>query len=81
MSVLLKEQILEQLDILPYEQQRRILDFARALTVSAPVGVAGRELLRFAGTIEEDDLQMMAQAIEDGCERVDLNEMTSGLLL
>ncbi len=74
MSVVLKKQILEQLDILPYEQQRRILDFARALAASVPAGVAGRELLRFAGTIDANDLQLMAQAIEDGCERIDLDE-------
>jgi len=73
-SVVLKKQILEQLDILPYEQQRRILDFARALAASVPAGVAGRELLRFAGTIDANDLQLMAQAIEDGCERIDLDE-------
>jgi len=72
--VVLKKQILEQLDILPYEQQRRILDFARALAASVPAGVAGRELLRFAGTIDANDLQLMAQAIEDGCERIDLDE-------
>ena len=74
MSVVLKKQILEQLDILPYEQQRRILDFARALAASVPAGVAGRELLRLAGTIDANDLQLMAQAIEDGCERIDLDE-------
>ncbi len=74
MSKLLKEEILEQISTLPQEQQRRILDFARALTVSAPVGVAGKELLRFAGAIEADELQMMAQAIEDDCEGIELNE-------
>jgi hypothetical protein len=39
-----------------------------------PVGVPGKELLRFAGTIEADDLRAMAQVIEEGCEQVDLNE-------
>ena len=74
MSEPLKEQILEQVSLLPQEQQRRILDFARALAMSVPVGARGKELLRFAGAIEADELQMIAQAIEDGCERINLNE-------
>jgi hypothetical protein len=67
-------EIIEQLDALPYELQRRVLDFARALTLSAPKGVPGKQLLHFAGLIQSDDLQVMAQAIEAGCERIDLNE-------
>jgi hypothetical protein len=69
-----KGEIIEQLDALPYELQRRVLDFTRALTLSAPKGVPGRQLLHFAGLIQPDDLQVMAQAIEAGCERIDLNE-------
>ena len=42
--------------------------------MSVPVGARGKELLRFAGAIEADELQMIAQAIEDGCERINLNE-------
>ena len=30
--------------------------------------------LKLAGTIPQDDLQQMAAAIEDGCERIDINE-------
>jgi hypothetical protein len=70
----IKGEIIEQLDALPYELQRRVLDFARALTLSAPKGVPGKQLLHFAGLIQPDDLQVMAQAIEAACERTDLNE-------
>jgi len=40
----------------------------------AQVGVSGRHLLRFAGTIQVDDFQIMKRAIEDGCERIDIDE-------
>ena len=74
MSSLLKAQIIEQLDHLPDAEQRRVLEFARSLASSEPVGVPGKDLLPFAGLIEADDLQRMAQAIEEGCEKVDVSE-------
>jgi len=70
----LKEEVLKQLNALPYEQQLRVLDFVRALVTSSPAGVPGKQLLRFAGAIEENDLKIMQQAIESGCEKVDFNE-------
>jgi hypothetical protein len=67
----LAEQVLDQLQTLPTQQQRRVLDFARAL--ASPAGVPGKALAEFAGTIPSDDLKRMAQAIEEGCEQVDTN--------
>lgn len=40
----------------------------------APAGVSGAvgaTLLRFAGSIEPDDLRAMTTAIREGCERID----------
>ena len=68
------EQILTQVQALPFEEQRRVLDFARALGQSKPAGVSWEEISRFAGAIDKDDLQRMADAIERGCERIDPNE-------
>ena len=51
-----------------------MLEFTRALAVSTPHGVPGRQLLRFAGAISLDDVQLMREAIEQGCERVDADE-------
>ena len=34
----------------------------------------GKDLLRFVGSIPADDLKRMSDAIEEGCETVDLNE-------
>ncbi len=70
----LKQEILRQLDHLPAEQQRRVLMFAQSLAVSRPKGVPGKELQRFAGILSKDEAQAWMKSIEDGCERVDLNE-------
>jgi len=70
------DELIKQLDQLPVGQQRRVLDFARSLSSpsAAPRGIPGHELLRFAGTISPEDAQEMMDAIEEGCERIDLNE-------
>ena len=67
----IQEQLLQQLDPLPEDLQRRVLDFAQALALSVPKGVPGKRLLRFAGAIPADDLRLMQEAIESGCEQVD----------
>ena len=59
---------------LPVEKQRQVLEFAQALATSAVQGVRGADLLRFAGTIDKSDLDAMSQAIEDGCEGINLEE-------
>jgi len=59
---------------LPLEQQQQVLEFARTLAATRIRGVPGKDLLRFAGTIAADDLAVMKQAIEAGCEQVDQNE-------
>jgi hypothetical protein len=73
LNVTVKKQIINQMGLLDYEHQRRVLDFARALVVTCPKGVPGKQLLSFAGTISAADLKTMEQAIEDSCERVDQN--------
>ena len=42
--------------------------------VSILEGKPGWTLIRFAGWIAPDDLTLMREAIESGCERVDLDE-------
>jgi len=70
----LKQEVSERLDSLPPEDQRQVLELARALTERRPAGVPGRDLLRFMGTIEKTDLDVMRRAIEEDCERVDDSE-------
>lgn len=74
MSAPIVDKIAEQLKVLPYESQWRVLEFTQALAAASPRGVPGSQLLPFAGVIPPDDLQLMQQAIEEGCERVDADE-------
>lgn len=57
---------------MPVERQRQVLEYARTLTASPLRGTSGAALLEFAGSIDAAELDVMAQAIEDGCERGDL---------
>lgn len=70
-NAVIKDGLLAQLDRLPHDLQLRVLDFAKTLY---PKGVDGKNLLRFEGTITADDLRLMAEAIEENCERADVNE-------
>ena len=70
----LETAIQEQLVQLSFEQQRQVLEFARALVIARAHGVPGRTLLRFAGLIEADDLVTMQQAIKEDCEQIQPNE-------
>ena len=71
MSSTIKVKVIEQLETLPENLQRQVLAFVQTL---ARQGVPGQQLLQFAGAIPADDLALMRQAIENGCEQVDLNE-------
>jgi len=71
MTKTLKDEIIEQVDHLDPPKQRKVLDFARHL--ASPAGTPGRNLLRYAGSIEPADLESMAQAIQEGCEKIKPN--------
>ena len=62
-ATLMKNNLIAQLDKLPYNLQLRVLDYAKALI---PKGIQGKTLLRFEGTIPAEDLQLMSKAIEEG---------------
>ncbi|MBM4141899.1 MAG: hypothetical protein FJ242_10570 [Nitrospira sp.] len=67
----IKDNLIAQLDKLPYNLQLRVLDFVKALI---PKGVEGKSLLRFEGAIPVDDLKLISKAIEANCEKVDASE-------
>ncbi|MBF8275212.1 MAG: hypothetical protein HW390_285 [Candidatus Brocadiaceae bacterium] len=67
----IKDNLIDQIEKLPYDLQLRVLNFAKALI---PRGVEGKSLLPFAGVISEDDLERMSDAIEENCEKVDIHE-------
>jgi len=56
------------------EKQKQVLAFVRNLAEERPAGVPGKELLRFAGAIALDDLIEMEKAIDEGCEKVHMND-------
>ncbi len=58
---------------LSYEQQAEVFHFARTLSEKR-AAVPGKSLLRFAGTISEEDCRAMEAAIDEGCERIDGDE-------
>ncbi len=68
------QQINKQLSSLPPDLQKKIYDFTVELSHSRPKGTPGKDLLQFAGTIESDDIEVMKQAIEEGCEQVNADE-------
>jgi hypothetical protein len=68
------DKVIQQMAGMPYELQWRVLEFTRALALSSPSGIAGGQILRFAGAIAPDDLELMREAIEQGCEQVDGDE-------
>lgn len=65
-----KDNLIAQVEKLPYDLQLRVLDFVKSLI---PKGVTGKNLLQFEGTIPVDDLERMSKAIEE-CEKVDTSE-------
>jgi hypothetical protein len=74
MDTSIVDKVVEQLKALPSELQWRVLEFTRALSLSAPRGASGKQLLRFAGAVPLSDVKLMREAIEQGCEQVDINE-------
>ena len=68
-----KEQILSDLDRLSPDLQERAAELVHGLVGSLPKGASVEDLLS-VGTLDEQAAREMMQAIEDGCERVDVNE-------
>jgi hypothetical protein len=74
MSVSIVNEVIKQLEIMPQHLQQRVLEFIQALVKAEVRGTPGQQLLRFAGSISPDDLQLMCEAIKQDCERVDVDE-------
>ena len=61
-----KAQILSDLDQLSQEEQKRAADLVHRLVSPLPRGASGRDLLRFAGTLDPGSAREMMEAIEEG---------------
>jgi hypothetical protein len=51
-----------------------VLDLARALAERKTRTVKGKDLLPFTTGFSKEDLEVMRQAVEEDCERVDRSE-------
>ncbi len=70
----IKEQILNDLNRLSPEQQKRAADLVHGLVSPLPKGASVEDLMKVAGTLDDESAREMMAAIEEGCERVDLDE-------
>jgi hypothetical protein len=68
------DRVTDEVKALTPELQHRVLEFARALAISEPRGLSGRQLLQFAGELTPEDARLMRDAIEKGCEKIDSHE-------
>jgi hypothetical protein len=73
-TLAIKNELLHHMSRLPTAMQCQVLQFARALEMTTHSGVSGASMVAFAGCIPPDELSVIAQAVEDGCERVDTHE-------
>ena len=68
MAQRIEKELQQQIMRLRDDQQLRVLEFARSLSEAHENGQSGQALLRFAGTIERDNILIMEAAIDNGCE-------------
>ena len=68
------QEIVEQLDKLTPGQQKQVLDFALEFSGELSKRYPGEKLLKLVGTISPEDLEIMKQAIEEGCEQIHESE-------
>ncbi|MBW4487115.1 MAG: hypothetical protein KME12_04930 [Trichocoleus desertorum ATA4-8-CV12] len=74
MNIPIIDEVVEQLKVMPQHLQWQVLEFVRSLVKTEVRGTPGQQLLRFAGSISSDDLQLMREAIEQDCEQIDVDE-------
>ncbi len=74
MEATIEEQLIARVRSLSPTQQQQILtqlQKAAPPQTGTPPGVPGTAWKQFAGSISPEDLGLMEQAIEEGCEKVD----------
>jgi hypothetical protein len=72
-STEIREEISRQLALLPLDKEQQVLNFVRFLRKQERAqATSGHTLRHLRGLIPADQLQEMAEAIEDECEGVEL---------
>jgi hypothetical protein len=73
MSIDIASQIHAELDDLEPNSQQRVLEYVRALKKTG-TGMRWDALKQYCGSISPADAKAMTDAIEAGCEQVNVNE-------
>ena len=73
-SMEIKKKLIEDLKKMPFDSQKKVQEFAHALLITQSKGRSGKEMMKFSGTLSNDDAGELKRIIENGCEKVDLNE-------
>jgi hypothetical protein len=68
----IREGIAKQVEKLPLEMQEQVLRYATSLTASPPRRENGARLRQFSRSLDAVSARQMTEAIEEGCERVDI---------
>ena len=71
----IKEQILNDLNRLSPKLQERAAELVHGLVSLPPRGASVEDLMKVAGTLDDESAREMMRAIEEGCERVDPDEL------
>ena len=67
------DDMLNEFRALGDDDRRRVLEYARSLGQTPPKGVRGEALLAHAGVLSEEDASAISEAIDEGCEQVNLD--------
>ena len=70
----IKQRVIENLDALDRTGKLEVLDLSETLSSRARLPAeqdTRAALLKYAGTISREDLDLISEAIEEGCEKVD----------
>ncbi len=70
----IERQLHEELLNLNLDQQRRVLEYAHGLARTKPPVVSGAVLASLESPFSPEEWEAIAEAIEEGCEQVDLDE-------
>lgn len=67
----IKEQILNDLEQMSPQEQKRAAEIVHGMVTPSPRGASIEDLMKVAGTLDDESAREMIAAIEDGCEQVD----------
>ncbi len=70
----IEKSISDYIKTLNIEEQKKILELVRNLSIYKNKGSNGKNLISFVSSINNEDLSLMQKAIDSDCEQVNNNE-------